>query len=201
MTATYKPRHFRIYRRVTTSTILTVEDALNLGKVKWTLTTYTKGAGSTASVEHYMDTETAALLAYDLLAYPQTNPADRTWWNGYTEFKGTAKAGTITSRCFRVDLETDTKNPIRFSISNGPGELLNAQGAIKPKSGVDKETVRVTTLLPWQAARTLAIALHHHIAAYLTMTYYSRIQEETWTPGDNGQPPTVDPDTGELLDD
>jgi hypothetical protein len=205
MTSTYKPRHFRIFRRVSATTIVSVEDALTLGKIKWTLTTYKKGEGSSATVEHYMDTDTAALLAYDLLALPCSSDQRRgelaTWWDGYTEYRGTVRGENITSRTLRLDIATETKNPFRVTISNGPGELLNAEGAIKPKAGAEKETTKVSALLPWQVARTLAIALHHHIAAYQTMTYYSRTQTETWQPPDDGQPPAADTETGEILHD
>lgn len=194
MPATYKPRQFRIYRLVTKTKIVTVEDALTLGKVAFSLTDYKKGAGASVSVTHYMDHQRAALLAFDILHRPVTNP----WWNGQTEYKGTKKGAELEARTMTLEIVEGTDNPIRLTITNGPGEPAGTTGAIKPKAGAPQ--AKVATLLSWEHARTMALALLLHIHSWQTMTYYSRIQAATWQPPDNGGPPTVDPDTGEVLD-
>lgn len=195
MPPTYKPRQFRIYRLVTKTRILTVEDALKLGKIAFSLTEYTKGKGAAVSVTHYMDHQRAALLAHDLL-HPQTALAQ--WWHGQTEYKGTKKGDEMEARTMTVEMVEGTQNPIRLTISNGPGEPAGTTGAIKPKAG--SAQAKVVTLLSWQHARAMSLAILMHAQAWQTMTYYSRIQEATWQPPDNGAPPQVDPDTGEVLD-
>jgi hypothetical protein len=195
MAPTYKPRAFRIYRLVTKTRILTVEDALKLGKIAFSLTEYQKGKGAAVSVTHYMDHQRAALLSHDLLQ-PQTDTPQ--WWNGETEYKGTLKSPEIEARTMTLELAQGTDNPIRMTITNGPGEPAGTTGAIKPKAGTPQK--KVTSLLSWTHTRAMALAILMHLQAWQTMTYYSRIQEATWQPPDNGGPPTVDPETGEVLE-
>ena len=204
MTAEYTPRYYRIYRRVSTSMIVTVEDALDLGKVRFTLTRYHKGKGAAASVEHYMDTPKAALLAWDLLNTPSAANQRRgelaLWWNGYTEYKGTHKGSDYTSRTLQLELATDSDNPWRITISNGPGEPVGTNGAIKPKAGADKETTRVTTVLPWTDVREMAVTMLICLQSWATMTYYTRRNAATWQPEPDGDTVTVDRRTGEILE-
>jgi len=199
---TYKPMFYRIFRRVSATMIITVEDALHLGKIRFTLTKYAKGQGASATVEHYVDTNRAALLAWDLLNTPNTSNTARgdvsLWWNGYAEFKGSRKDGELQARTFRVELATKSENPVRITIANGPGEPVGTNGAIKPKAG--SQSTEVTTLLPWLAVREMALALLMHLQAWQTMTYYQRRDEETWQPdqAEQGATATVDLETGEI---
>lgn len=194
MPATYKPRQFRIYRLVTKTRILTVEDALKLGKIAFSLTEYKKGQGAAVSVTHYMDHQRAALLAFDILHRPVANP----WWHAQTEYKGTPKGSEMEARTMTLELVEGTANPIRLTITNGPGEPAGTAGAIKPKTGSPQ--AKVVTLLSWEHARAMSLAILMHVQSWQTMTYYSRIQEATWQPPDNGTPPLVDPETGEILE-
>jgi hypothetical protein len=195
MTSNYKPQNYRIYRLVTKTRILTVEDALNLGKIAFTLTEYQKGKGAAASVTHYMDHQRAALLAHDLL-HPQTALAQ--WWDGRTEYKGTKKGAEMEARTMTLEMVEGTDNPIRLTITNGPGEPAGSTGAIKPKTGAPQ--TKVVTLLTWPHTREMALQTLLHLQSWLTMTYYARIQAATWQPPDNGTPPDTDPDTGEILE-
>ena len=199
---TYKPMFYRIYRRVSAAMIITVEDALHLGKIRFTLTQYTKGQGASATVEHYVDTNRAALLAWDLLNTPNAANTARgdvsLWWNGYSEFKGSPKDGELQARTFQIELATASKNPVRFTIANGPGEPVGTNGAIKPKEGAKAD--RVSTVLPWLDVREMALALLMHLQAWQTMTYYHRRDEGTWHPDQDPQAKTatVDLETGEI---
>jgi hypothetical protein len=192
----YRPQNYRIYRLVTKTRILTVEDALKLRKIIYTLTDYEKGTGAKTSVVHYMDHDRAALLSWNLLNH---RPNTEAWWNGDTEFKGTTRSGQLHARTMTVELAQGTRHPIRITITNGPGEPAGTAGAIKPKTDAPQQIV--TTLLTWQDARTMALQTMLHLSAWHTMTYYSRLQEETWTNEDDSQQRTVDPATGEILDD
>jgi len=196
MPATYKPRQFRIYRLVTKTRILTVEDALKLGKIAFSLTEYQKGKGAAVSVTHYMDHQRAALLAYDLLNGTGVDVIP--WWHAQTEYKGTKKGADLEARTMTLELVEGTANPIRLTITNGPGEPAGTAGAIKPKTGSPQ--AKVVTLLSWEHARAMSLAILMHVQSWATMTYYSRIQEATWQPPDNGTPPDVDPETGEILE-
>ena len=196
----FKPLFYRIYRRVSKAMIVTVEDALHLGKVCITLTTYQKGQGAIDTVTHYMDTTRAALLAWDLLNTPNAANTARgdvsLWWNGYTEFKGSRKDGQLEARTLRLELATKSDNPFRITISNGPGEPAGTNGAIKPKAGTDQ--TRISTVLPWTDVREMALALLQHIEAWTTLTYYTRKDDATWQPGDPNNGIDVDTKTGEI---
>jgi len=195
----YKPLFYRIYRRVSTSMIVTVEDALQLGKVRITLTKYEKGKGATATVEHYLDASRAALLAWDLLNTPNAANTARgdvsLWWNGYSEFKGTRKNGDLEARTFQIELATQSDNPVRLTICNGPGEPVGTTGAIKPKK--DANQTRVSTVLPWLAIREMALAIVMHIQSWAAMTYYERRDRDTWQPD---QEPTDQEESTAILD-
>ena len=184
----FKPRFYRIYRRVSATMIVTVEDTLHLGKVRITLTQYKKGQGAIQSVEHYLDTNRAALLAWDLLNTPNAANTARgdvsLWWNGYSEFKGSRKGGELEARTFRIELATKSDNPVRITISNGPREPVGTNGAIKPKEGAD--ATRVSTVLPWLDLREMALAILTHIQAWAATTYHQRAEEGTWQPDDVG---------------
>jgi hypothetical protein len=189
----YRLLNFRIVRLVTRSKILTVEDLLRFRKLTFTLTDYEKGQGAKASVAYHMDQDKAALVAYDLLHY---RPGDRPAWDAETQYKGTRKKGELEARTFTLELVNGTKNPVRMTITNGPGEPAGTTGAIKPKAGEEQTTV--ATLLSWTDLRTIGLQILLHMQAWSTMTYYSRIQQETWQPSDQAAPPDVDEETGEI---
>jgi hypothetical protein len=187
----FKPQNYRIYRRVTATRILTVEDALTVDKVKMTLVEYKRGNGISRQVTHFLDHQIAALLAFDILHH---NPAGSApvWWDGYQEYKGTRKGDELEARTFKAEI-VEADNPVKITVSNGPGEPVGSNGAIKPAKGQPQEVVAV--LLPWTAARAMALALLMHLQAWQTMTYWPRLTEETWQPDEDRQ---VDPETGEI---
>ena len=188
----FKPQNYRIFRRVTAKRIIAVEDALQFRKIRWNLVEYAKGAGVQKQVVHYMDDQTCALLAHDILHHDPTG-SHVTWWNGFNEYKGTRRGDDLEARTFKIEI-VEANNPVKITISNGPGEPVGPNGAIKPAKGPTPTTVAV--LLPWPAARSMALAILMHLQAWQTMTYYPRINDETWTPPED---PKVDKVTGEVL--
>jgi len=179
----YKPRNFRIVRHVTKTTILVIEDCLQLGKLRVEIVSYRRGEGVRASAEHYLDADVARLLFTDLATGHLAEP--------YREFKGTVRDGQPQSRIFKIS-EARAQNPIKIEIANGPGEVVG-EGAIKPAG---KPDVSLAVLLSRWDARRIALAVLAHLSAWTAATYYQRVTENTW------QPPrevVVDPDTGEII--
>ena len=187
MTNEYKPRNFRIISYTSKARILHVEDALDLGKIRLEMWSYEKGKGASANVEHYMDADDARLLFVDLSSGQLPEK--------YEELKGTFRDGEPQSRTLRVeDLGDKARQPIKITISNGPGEVLGA-GAIKPKKGAKRTEISV--LLPRREARKIALAVLAHMNAWAAATYYRRLAEGIWQPEENRY---LDPTTGEILD-
>lgn len=185
MTNEYKPRNFRIITHTTKTRILHIEDALDLGKLRLELWEYQKGNGAKGHVEHYMDVHDARLLFTDLATGHLAEP--------YQELKGTYRDGQPQSRTLTV-AEVEARQPIKITVSNGPGEVIGA-GAIKPKKGA--EQTRISILLDRRTARKIALAVLGHIAAWEVATYYHRLSQGTW------RPPTeehVDIRTGEIVE-
>ena len=179
LSSEFKPSNFRIYRRVTKNRIIVVEDVLRFNKVRINLVEYEPGKGIEKQVGHYIDREIAALLCHDLLNRSNTDAL--VWWNGYEEYKGTKTREGYEARTFKIEI-AETRNPIRITIWNGPGEPVGSDGAIKPARGRTSEGQSVTVLLPWTAARAMALALLMHLQAWTTMTYYQRVQNGTYQP-------------------
>jgi len=192
MATNYKPLNYRIVRHVTAKRILTVEDNLEMGKIKVGLVDYHRGHGITAQVTHWLDVDKARLLFHDLV---DNAVAFKNMWDGWTDYKGSAVEGDLESRIFTVQI-VEAKNPVKITASKGPGEKVG-QGAVKPVKGTDRTEVAV--LLSWQDARAIALAVDSHLQAWAAATYYKRLAEATWQPEDGRRTAQVDLDTGEVL--
>lgn len=155
----------RIHSIITRSTILHVEDALGIGKVRLRLYQYTRGEGASAQVSHYVDLEDARVLFHDLAAGRLSDT--------FTDYKGTPEGrdGQPLSRVLRVeDRGDDQRNPIVIEISEGPGEIIG-QGAVKPKG---KPDTRIAIFLDRWNARRLGHAVLAHLQAWEVITFRER---------------------------
>lgn len=171
----FKPRNLRIYRHVTRTRILVIEDALDIGKLRIELTDYKKGQGVVTSLDHYLDIDTARLLFTDL-RFSDENLVP------FKEFKGSVRGDQVQSRIFKVEWESKANNPIKLAIAHGPGKLSNT-GAIMPVGQPDHF---VTTLLDVQTTRMIALVVIEHLQAWATATYYARLSDQTWSERDDG---------------
>lgn len=191
MTDTYKPLRFRIWSLTTRNTILHVEDALAIEKLHFDLWRYRRGAGSDVHVSAYLDVDDARVLAHDLatgrlstLAAARNSDGDPE--RGFEARGGSANGGQDgpIARLLRVQEAEDTRNPIRITVVQGPGEVLSS-GLITFKRGETPE--RLSVLLSRYDARSLGLAVLSHISAHATATYFARVREQTWQPA-----PTAD---------
>lgn len=195
MTNTFKPLNFRIVRHVTRTRILTIEDALQFGKLKAGMVEYQKGQGAQAEVAHYLDADVAALLFHDILQGPPV-----VQWQGWQDYKGTRlEGGQVQARVFSFQV-VEADNPVKLAIWNGPGEETPT-GAVKPLKGATDKGASVAVLLSWPDARKIALQVLTHLQAWAAATYYQRVAEGTWKPPQK-QPDTVrvSRETGEIIE-
>lgn len=171
----YRPRNYRIISHRTRKRILHVEDALELERVRLEMWDYSKGAGAKGNVDAYLDLHTARLLASELAAGRLTD------MDGHQQMGGGVVQGEVVSRILLTE-NTDTKNPIRITIRNGPG-IRKPGGLISPAKG--QATVSLSVLLSTFDARRIGLAILEHLQAWAVATYGSRISAGTWQP--NGQ--------------
>ena len=101
--------HATIYKVITRSAILHLEDALEIGKVRLRLYRYKKGQGAQAVAFHYLDVADARVLFSDLA---QGNLPEE-----FVDFKGspTARDGKPLSRVLKV--QDTAARPVALSSS------------------------------------------------------------------------------------
>ncbi len=162
-------QRYRIYSQITRSTILHLEDALDIGKVRLFLLSYRRGQGAQATADHYLDLADARVLASDLA---QGHLPER-----FMDYKGSpeGREGKALSRVLKLDDRGEGQRaPIVLQISHGPGQLLGT-GAIKPAGKADTEIAILLTR--WQARR-LGHALLAHLQAWEVVTFRRRTTPE-----------------------
>ncbi len=166
----------RIYSEITRTTILHVEDALDIGKLRLLLFQYERGKGAQAQADHYLDVEDARVLCFDLAQGRLPEP--------FIDYKGTphGRDGKPLSRVLRIeDRGQRARQPIVIEVSHGPGEVIG-EGAIKPSG---KPDVRIAILLTRWQARRLALAVAGYIHAWEVVIQlrggrtFRRVQEPT----------------------
>jgi hypothetical protein len=199
----YKPRNLRIVSLRTARRMLHVEDVLDFARVRVELWAYEKGAGATGHADAYLDVDTARVLAAFLAAGSLPEPIE--------EAGGGLVAGQLTARIFRAEEAEGTQNPIRITVTNGPG-TRQPNGLISITRGAAVEKVQV--LLSRMDARRIGLALAEHLQAWATHTYAARRAAGTWRPepaesrSDSPEPdvdepggaaPGVEPAAGETL--
>ena len=92
----YKPANFRIYSHTTKNRILHIEDALDLGRLRFELWEYTKGQGSRTHVECWLPHPEARLLFSDAITCDL--PVDQKGVY-HTWMSGTPKGGKPQAAC------------------------------------------------------------------------------------------------------
>ena len=167
----YKPANHRIISLRQQRRILHVEDCLDIGKVRLDLYEYNKGDGANAHVDFYLNTDDARVLAAELAT-------GRLVLTNGLELQGGGKNGQVTARTFKVE-EADTQNPIRLSMANGPGVLLDS-GLIAFKKG--SKPTRINILIGRYDAKKFGLALLQHLQAWAAATYRDRVSTGTWQP-------------------
>ena len=148
--------HTTIYKVITRSAILHLEDALEIDKVRLRLCRYKKGQGAQAVAFHYLDVADARVLFSDLA---QGNLPEE-----FVDFKGspTARDGKPLSRVLKVqDTAGKTRSPIVFEASNGPGQVIG-QGPVKPAGEPD---AKVAILISRVETRKMAFAMLEYLQA------------------------------------
>jgi hypothetical protein len=168
----YLPRNYRIISHRTQKRILHVEDVLEIERIRFELWDYARGAGAKAHVEAYLDVHTARLLAAEL-ATGRLREMD-----GRESFGGGFAGGEAVSRILRTE-NSGTRNPIRITISNGPG-VQQKGGLISPAKG-ERQT-KLSVLLSAFDARRVGLAILHHLQAWATSTYKARVAAGSWQP-------------------
>lgn len=177
MEKTYRPRNFRIITHTTQKRILHVEDALAIGQIHFELWDFVRGQGSRGKVEAYVGVDDARLLCADLAAGRLPGR--------FQSLGGSRRDQAVIARVITVE-ETDTNNPIKISIQNGPG-FLQPNGLITPAWWSKNSETRpdeLAILLSWPVARKIGLAVKDHITAWMVASYYQRIASGTWrSPG------------------
>lgn len=199
----YLPRNFRIYTHTTRSRILHIEDALQIGHIRFDLYAFTQGQGATAQAEAYVEVDEARLL-FDQM---QTGRLPARFQTIGGRQRGEAQH--VISRVLTVE-EVQANNPIKITVQNGAG-VPQENGLITPAWWGDKDAepdVDIAILLDRRTARKIALAVLDHLTAWAAATYHTRIQHRTWRPDPAGQPVCrgtgrrlVDPETGEIIED
>ena len=195
----YKPSNHRIISIRQKQRILHVEDALDIGKIRFELWHYTAGSGAHAHADAYLDADTARVLFHEF-----THIRLDTLDNHRLQGGGTSNGSTV-ARFLTFTHDPETKNPFRVSIANGPGYRL-ANGLITPNNWEKNaaQVTRISMLLSHLDAKRLGLAGLHHLQAWAAATYHDRIHHTTFQPADTsapGPPPdpsAPDPNTGEL---
>lgn len=177
--AEYLPRNYRIISHRTQRRIFHIEDALELERLRMEIWDYSKGSGAKGNVEAYVDVHTARLLASELVA-GRLDEMD-----GRQEMGGGVVQGEVTSRILHTE-NTDTKNPIRITIRNGPG-LRQPSGLISPAKG--QPQVSLSVLLSRFDARRIGLAMLEHLQAWAVNTYTARVAAGTWQPQSEDEGP------------
>ena len=174
--AEYLPRNYRIISHRTQRRIFHIEDALELERLRMEIWDYSKGSGAKGNVEAYVDVHTARLLASELVA----GCLDE--MDGHQQMGGGVVQGEVTSRILHTE-NTDTKNPIRITIRNGPG-VRQPSGLISPAKG--QTQVSLSVLLSRFDARRIGLAMLEHLQAWAVNTYTARVASGTWQPEAKG---------------
>lgn len=185
----YLPRNFRIYTHTTKNRILHIEDALEIGQIRFDFYAFRQGQGTTAQAEAYVEVDEARLL-FDQMRTGRL-PAR-------FQAIGGRQRGEIVSRVLTVE-EVQANNPIKITVQNGAG-VPQDNGLITPawwgNDGVEPQ-VDIAILLDRRTARKLALAVLDHLTAWAAATYYQRVVDNTWQPTHDA---CVDPETGEIFD-
>ena len=195
----FKPTNHRIVSIRQQRLMLHVEDALDIGKIRFDLWAYSKGSGATQHADAYLNADIARTLFLEL-THAHLSTLDNHRIHG-----GGTENGDTVARIFTAQ-NTDTNNPIRFSISHGPG-LRMANGLIQPHNWEKDRTkvTRLSILISKRDAKLIGITGLHHMQAWATNTYRDRITSTTFTPEpqapedpESSSPPTTDADDAGL---
>jgi hypothetical protein len=174
----YKPRNYRIISVRQQKRILHVEDALDLERIRFELWDYAKGQGAQGNVDAYLDHHTARALAAELAT------GRLTYTDQLLDSGGGSVNGEILARLFSIE-NADTKNPIRITITNGPG-MRQESGLISLKKGSDH--TRIQILLSRLDAKRIGLALLQYIQAWEIAIHVERREAETYQPEPNQIP-------------
>jgi hypothetical protein len=172
----YKPRNFRIISIRTAKRILHIEDHLDIDRIMFDLWSYAKGNGADNHVQAWVERHTARVIAMELAAGRLTAT------DGLQDQGGGTINGTITARIFTIE-NADTKNPIRITVSNAPGER-QANGLISYKTG--STPTRISILLSPLDAKRIGLAILDHIRAWEVRTLFDRRDRAVWNPTPTG---------------
>jgi hypothetical protein len=186
----YQPSNYRIISIRQRRRILHVEDALDIGKIRFDLYAFAQGQGSQARAEAYVDLHTARLLFQELAA-------GRLHLTHNLQIRGGGKTnGETTARILIPEMADGTDNPIRITITNGPG-LKQTNGLITPNQWEkDRSNVtRLQILLSETDAQRVGLAGLEHLQAWATNTYADRLTTGQFQPD-----PDLDPVAGAVVD-
>lgn len=140
----------RIHSIVTRSRFLHLEDALEIGKVRFFAGAYKKGQGASTLAFHYLNLDDARVLFADLAWGKRVK---------FYDYKGTVNHGEPQSRVLIIKSKADD---VWVEVKNGPGQIIG-QGAIKP---IGDPTAAVSVPLTIWSARRLAFAALAYIRAW-----------------------------------
>ena len=115
MNTPYTPRNNRILTFTRKTRILHVENALEIGRLRFEIYLYHRGEGAQASVEHYLTYTNALPLLADLAHGTLSAP--------YAEQKGSLNQSKPIARHLTIEPLNDGQT--KLIITNGPG-LINS---------------------------------------------------------------------------
>jgi hypothetical protein len=187
--AQYLPRNYRIVSHRTQRRILHIEDVLEIGRLRFEIWDYERGSGANASVEAYLDADTARLLATELSKGMLED------MDGHKVMGGSVSGGEARSRIL-VTENAKARNPIRIAISNGPG-VRQPGGLVSPAKGQPQD--RLSVLLSRLDARRIGLAILEHLQAWAAQTYTDRIASGTWQPEEAAEANRLVPPTETTL--
>jgi hypothetical protein len=170
MDTPYTPRNHRILTFTRKTRILHVENALEIGRLRFEIYRYQRGEGAQASVEHYLTYTDALPLLADLAHGTLSAP--------YTEQKGSLNQSKPVARHLTIEPLDDGA---KLTIANGPGEAIaDDEGnlSVKPKPGAQPTTIDFR--LDRHNTRVLGHTALLHIQAWATATYQEQQLSHTY---------------------
>lgn len=143
----------RMFERTTNRHWLSIEDALNIGKLRFFVGQYANGKAQ-SYIGHYIDVPAALYLMLRLIF----SPVGLT----YKEYKGSTKKDGVISRVMEIKVKQGRKDYVVYwDFSEGLGKKT-ATGAIKPAGS---PLVSISMGMPLQDAQVMAASVWTQIQA------------------------------------
>jgi len=161
MTELEQQQNRTIYKLITRSAFLHVDDALKIGKLKLWAGRYTQGQGTSSHATAYMDADAARVVFWDLMVrggFPEKLYPGQKW----EAYGGSEREGKVIARVIRFREDSALQRaPIVIELATGPGQRSET-GGIQPAGQMEM----VSVFLSKFDARKLAASVLEELQAY-----------------------------------